>query len=502
MAQEYPDKRVREEMDDSEPDSKSTPYGVSRRYWGDTPPKAAPLPHWTDPPTGEIPKIYGLAETDRRAPHALARNEADEGAVSFQRERRRLEYDDKLGTFDENEDQAEGRHFAAEDAPEPLEDYRPRTEEIAVPAESDAGVRVISSRPSPQSMRRMASRRTVRAPAESSEPSARARQDVNLDLPERRRPSFKRKPPANAQGPEDDRSEPATRRPTKPRREGGRSGGSFATRMVTGVVLGLVVIGAFMIGQMAVLVLIGAALVLAAGEFYQLVRREHRGSPRGGYRPAVAIGLIGVVGAVAGGYLKGPSAMTLVLTFTILASFLWYLLGVLKAPILANTAITFMGVAWIGLGGSYVAAIIRPVTGDPRRGLAYMMAVLIAVVAGDVFAYFGGSLFGKHKLAPNISPGKTVEGLVIGAVGAILAGAIIASRIHPVTVSLGAAIGILAALGGPCGDLIESKVKREIGAKDAGSILPGHGGFLDRVDALIFVTPLVYYLLYFTHHVA
>nr|MDA8397183.1 hypothetical protein [Actinomycetota bacterium] len=229
MAQEYPDKRVREEMDDSEPDSKSTPYGVSRRYWGDTPPKAAPLPHWTDPPTGEIPKIYGLAETDRRAPHALARNEADEGAVSFQRERRRLEYDDKLGTFDENEDQAEGRHFAAEDAPEPLEDYRPRTEEIAVPAESGAGVRVISSRPSPQSMRRMASRRTVRAPAESSEPSARARQDVNLDLPERRRPSFKRKPPANAQGPEDDRSEPATRRPTKPRREGGRSGGSFAT---------------------------------------------------------------------------------------------------------------------------------------------------------------------------------------------------------------------------------------------------------------------------------
>ena len=91
---------------------------------------------------------------------------------------------------------------------------------------------------------------------------------------------------------------------------------------------------------------------------------------------------------------------------------------------------------------------------------------------------------------------------MIGAIGAILAGAVIASRIHPVTVSLGAAIGILAALGGPCGDLVESKIKREIGAKDAGSILPGHGGFLDRVDALIFVTPLVYYLLYFTHHIA
>ena len=502
MAQEYPDRRVSEELEDSEPSSRSAPYGVSRRYWGDASPKTAPLPHWTDPPTGEIPKIFGLAETDRRATHARARDEADEGAISFQRERRRLEYDDMVGTFEADDDEAEGRHFAPDNAIEPLVEHGSNTEEISVPAEAGAGLRVISSRPSPQSLRRAAGRRAPRPPAEAAAPSAEPEGHVSLDLPERRRPSFKRRTSANGPGPAEDLSEPGTKRPAKGRREGGRSGGTFATRLVTGVVLGLVVIGAFMAGQKAVLIVLGVALVLATAEFYQLVRREHPGSPRGGYRPAVAVGLIGVVGAVAGGYLKGPSAMTLVLTFTVLASFLWYLLGVLKAPILPNTAITFMAVAWIGLGGSYVAAIIRPVAGDPRRGLAYMMAVLISVVAGDVFAYLGGSLLGKRKLAPNVSPSKTVEGLVIGAIGAILAGAIIASRSHPVTISLGAAIGILAALGGPCGDLVESKVKREIGAKDAGSILPGHGGFLDRVDALIFVTPLVYYLLYFTHHIA
>ncbi|MDA8118205.1 MAG: phosphatidate cytidylyltransferase [Actinomycetota bacterium] len=500
MAQEYPDKRVSEEVEDSDQDSRSAPFGVSRRYWGDASPKAAPLPHWTEPPTGEIPKIFGMSESDRRAGHLHAPEETDEGAISFQRERRRLEYDDKLGTVDH--DHGGGRHFAAEDdEPEP-EERGFSTEEMSVPSEPAGNLRVISSRPAPQSLRRGGSRRLFKAGADSEEPEPEPIEDVELDLPERRRPSLKRRPSPRESAPEEERPPRAPRRESAPRREGGRSGGSFATRMITGVVLGLIVIGAFKVGQPAVLVLLGVALVLAASEFYQLVRREHPGSPRGGYRPAVAVGLIGVVGAVAGGYLKGPSAMALVLTFTILASFLWYLLGVLKAPILPNTAVTFMGVAWIGLGGSYVAAIIRPVAGDPRRGLAYMMAVLITVVAGDVFAYFGGSLLGKRKLAPSVSPGKTVEGLVIGAIGAILAGAVIASRIHPVTVSLGAAIGILAALGGPCGDLVESKIKREIGAKDAGSILPGHGGFLDRVDALIFVTPLVYYLLYFTHHIA
>ncbi len=500
MTQEYPDKRVSEEVDDFEPELKSTPFGVSRRYWGDAPPKVAPLPHWTEPPTGEIPKIYALGDADRRGVTHRAPDEVDEGAISFQRERRRLEYDDRVGTVDAGE--SGGRHFALDDE-EPAPEVRGlRTEEMPVPSEPTGSLKVISSRPAPQSLRRGGSHRLFKSGADAEEAGPEKVNAVELDMPERRRPSLKRRPSPRESGAGDERSRRASRREPSAKSEGGRSGGSVAIRFVTGVVLGLIVIGAFMVGQAAVLLLLEVALVMAASEFYQLVKREHAGSPRGGYRPAVAVGLIGVIGAVAGGYLKGPSAMVLVLTFTILASFLWYLLGVLKAPMLPNTAVTFMGVAWIGLGGSYVAAIIRPVSGDPRRGLAYMMAVLITVVAGDVFAYLGGTVLGKRKLAPSVSPGKTVEGFVIGAVGAILAGAVIASRIHPVTVGLGAAIGILAALGGPCGDLVESKIKREIGAKDAGSILPGHGGFLDRVDALIFVTPLVYYLLYFTHHIA
>ncbi len=525
MSKEYSDSPSGRDKPDSKDKSNAIPEGARRRYWGaSAPSNGAQLPHWTDPPTGEIPKIYGLGT--RASGESVDTESADEGALSFKRERRLLESTDQLGTVHSDPAPA-GRHFGGTDGELDedatidltlLDRSAPSRQDFS---RGDPPLRVISSRPSPLRSRHGRSQRNSQKFAEDtseifkpipgdreavdskeSNPTGAEAQVEEMVLPERRRPQFSRPKFGAKKSP----SEP--RAPKEPKAQAGKSEGppaasaSIAIRLVTGLSLGAAVVIAFLLGQKAVLGILTLAILLATVEYYRLVRQEHPSSPKGGYRPAVIVGLIGTVGAVIGAYLKGPSALVLVFSFTLLASFLWYLFGVLKAPVLPNAAITFMGVAWIGLGGGYAAAIIRPISGDPRAGLAYMMTVLIVVVANDVFAYFGGMVFGKRKLAPKISPAKTVEGLLIGAAGAILAGALIASHIHPVTVSLGGTIGVLGAIGGPCGDLVESKIKREIGAKDAGSLLPGHGGMLDRLDALVFVTPLVYYMLYFTHHIA
>jgi phosphatidate cytidylyltransferase len=119
----------------------------------------------------------------------------------------------------------------------------------------------------------------------------------------------------------------------------------------------------------------------------------------------------------------------------------------------------------------------------------------------DTAAYFGGKLFGKHKLAPVVSPGKTVEGGVAGLATAVLLGAVLGwllLGIHPntgVALLVGALMGLLMSVTVQMGDLVESLFKREAGVKDSGNLLPGHGGILDRLDALIFTIPLTYGLI-------
>jgi phosphatidate cytidylyltransferase len=117
--------------------------------------------------------------------------------------------------------------------------------------------------------------------------------------------------------------------------------------------------------------------------------------------------------------------------------------------------------------------------------------VAACVWMSDTWALFGGKALGKHKLAPTLSPGKTSEGLVSGILGALVTGALFGLWIH-IPLIHGAAIGAIAGLVGPLGDLFESALKREIGVKDFGTIMPGHGGTLDRFDSLLFVMPIAY----------
>jgi phosphatidate cytidylyltransferase len=189
---------------------------------------------------------------------------------------------------------------------------------------------------------------------------------------------------------------------------------------------------------------------------------------------AVAVGSASVPGAFIGWALTSSGALYLGLpVFSAVA--LRGIPGQIDASWLSNLATTF-AFGW----------------DSAPRGLAWVLAVVLATWVGDSLAYLAGRRLGRHKLAPGISPNKTVEGALAGLLGAAVTCVLwfAASGLGPLWV--GAAVGVIAGLSGQLGDLAESMLKRQAGVKDSGSIIPGHGGILDRIDALLFAFPAVY----------
>ncbi len=146
-----------------------------------------------------------------------------------------------------------------------------------------------------------------------------------------------------------------------------------------------------------------------------------------------------------------------------------------------------------------LAIILIRNTGAAEVGFTLTIALLLMVWGNDVFAYFGGKYLGKHKLAPSISPNKTWEGFFFGILGALV-GLTIAYHAVPTALSISllvlAPATLLVSFFGPIGDLTASRIKRAANAKDASDILPGHGGFFDRFDALILASPAFYLYIY------
>lgn len=130
-------------------------------------------------------------------------------------------------------------------------------------------------------------------------------------------------------------------------------------------------------------------------------------------------------------------------------------------------------------------------------GFEWVLLILICTWMNDTFAYFAGRTFGKHKMAPKISEKKTWEGFIGGAIGTVLMPFVLRSLLGSISTSDILYVAIPCIILAPAGDLIESKVKRIYGVKDSGTLLPGHGGFLDRIDALLLTVPwaLAYFML-------
>ena len=238
-----------------------------------------------------------------------------------------------------------------------------------------------------------------------------------------------------------------------------------------------------------------AAFALAAGlfEFYSLTKKlELKADASIGYLGAAAL----FVGFVFDAPTKTPDLLIATLALIVVLALITQMFRFQKdfSKMLTGIGVTLLGVFYVAFLGGFLVAIRVGFENRPSLSTHLLGYFFLVLFGSDIGAYFAGRAFGKHKLAPVISPGKTVEGLIGGLLFAA-AGAAIASLSFfpelPFQWSIPLAI-VLAAVG-VLGDLAESAMKRGSKTKDAASILPGHGGFLDRLDSLLFGAPILYY---------
>lgn len=149
--------------------------------------------------------------------------------------------------------------------------------------------------------------------------------------------------------------------------------------------------------------------------------------------------------------------------------------------------LTAFGVLYIGYFSFHIILI------DQTAYSTLIWLVILTAFGTDIFAYFTGYFFGKHKLSPAISPKKTIEGAVGGVVGSVILSVAFILIIHPDLLFHGIVMGILGSIISQFGDLTASIIKRNIGIKDYGDLIPGHGGVLDRFDSVLFTAPFIYY---------
>jgi len=264
-------------------------------------------------------------------------------------------------------------------------------------------------------------------------------------------------------------------------------GSPIGLRVGTGLAAAVVALLAFKLGTVTSLALVVIVVTFAAGECFGVLRRA-------GYHPATLLGLVGTVSLVVGAYNRGIAALPLVFVLITVFTLVWYLFGIERGSPVAGTAATLLAVGWVSLLGSYAGLLLSPSSFPDRHGIAFLLGAIIATVANDVGALVIGGWIGRTPLAPKISPNKTWEGLFGGAVFSILISTVAVGAIHPWSASNAALLGVVVAVVAPIGDLCESLLKRDLRLKDMGTLLPGHGGVLDRVDALLFVLPATYYL--------
>ncbi|MCA1691526.1 MAG: phosphatidate cytidylyltransferase [Actinobacteria bacterium] len=275
--------------------------------------------------------------------------------------------------------------------------------------------------------------------------------------------------------------------PSGPSGLGGRGGderSDLSSRVITGVIAGGVVLAAAAIGPSALAFLVAVALTMAAAEFYQGLRTR-------GYQPATLLGLVGTASLVGAVYWQGLDAYPLVLALFVVFTLLWYLVGVVRARPALNVAVTLMVFLYVSFLGSFAALLL---TAPDDLGIGLLLGPILATVAHDIGSYFVGRWAGKTPLAPAISPHKTVEGLVGGSLATLFACLLFVRFIDPWDGGSAFWLAVVVAVAAPLGDLCESMIKRDLGLKDMGALLPGHGGVLDRIDALLFVMPATYYL--------
>ena len=412
------------------------------------------LPHWTEPPTGEVPRLGDAAEVQP-----------------------------------DHEELDVWSSFSSE-APVWKDDPEPAPDEVEPVAHRSGQHRRVTGQHRSVTGEQAPVRREVSAETEAvhREPS---RITIGTD------PSGMPRRPPQTTGRR--RSGASTARPGQPQQSGARD---LPAAIAVGLLLAAAFTGALMFRPWAAAAMITLILGLAAVEFYDKVAEK-------GYRPAVFPGILTCVAAPVAAYWLGVGTLSLVIPFgfmAIAASFIGA--RSVEAGPMPNVSITTLGIIWIGFLGSFAILILRLSTQvvsefpgvqalAEHRGTDTLFLLALGVVANDVGALVFGSAVGRTPLRSWISPNKTVEGFIGGAFATIIALMFVGLSGQSTTWSSNwhlLALAVVIAAMAPMGDLVESMFKRNLDVKDFGSIVKGHGGVLDRFDGFLFSLPAVYYL--------
>ena len=272
----------------------------------------------------------------------------------------------------------------------------------------------------------------------------------------------------------------------------GRAGRNLPAAIAVGVGLGGYVVLTLLFWRFGFVLLIALALALASVELHTALRKI-------GMVAALLPIVVGSVGIAIGSYLAGrrtppvfstTSVLLAALALTVLACLVWRMRAGAEGYV-RDAAASMLIVGYVPLLGSFAALLLAP-----ADGVARTVTFLLVVVMNDTGGYVAGVLFGRHPMAPRISPKKSWEGFAGSVVfGTIAAVAMTVLGLHaPFWVGL--VLGVALVVVATCGDLVESLIKRDLGIKDMSSFLPGHGGVMDRLDSLLLAAPVAWLIMY------
>jgi phosphatidate cytidylyltransferase len=393
-----------------------------------------PLPHWTEPPTGAVPAIFADDTGEHEVDDLDAWAPLTGGTPRFR---------------------AEGSDWAEADFGDDLSDENERLGALseAEPVDEEA-----------EFAEALAQRRR-RIPRPSRGRGAAATTAVAAGAAPLARSSRRALPPeAETNG----RSAPVRDLPTA---------------IMTAATIVIVALVCFSVGRTTTALLAAVIIGIASIEFSAALRTK-------GFRSATLLALIASASLPLAVKHYGVGAYPIYFALVVVVSMLWFLWEVTPGRPLLGISTTVLGFAYVGGLGGFAGLLLAH-----QHGVEMIIGVAICTIAYDVVGFFVGSQFGRTPIAPRISPNKSVQGTVAGMVASLLFGGIVVSHITPWNLHYaGWILGLLVAGGAFLGDLCESMIKRDLGLKDFGTLLPGHGGVLDRFDGLLFCLPIAYYL--------
>ena len=257
-----------------------------------------------------------------------------------------------------------------------------------------------------------------------------------------------------------------------------------ATRMLTGFIMGTIVMLCIMYGDISLLLMLVVLLGFGSREYVKILNHK-------GFYPSLKVIYLTEIILATVVYFKRFDLVAITLTICAMCSFMWVLFRG-KQPYIANVATTLLGMVYCGWFPLHLIFLRDLSCPKYDSGLGFVVLMFTAILLTDVGCYYVGTKLGKHKLAPVISPDKTIEGSIGGMFFAIL-GAVVVGLFIDLPWYMSAIAGVICTVFAQIGDLCESMLKRDAGVKDSGSSLPGHGGFLDRTDSFILTIPIMYY---------